>query len=403
MVANMLVKKNVVINFTSSDFTEFQFGTEKFIHENIELLENKATVFTIIPFLDPKSKFNIFRLRHFKVFCNKTLHSVLDMIQLMEFIDKLKDNRNISLTVWVQNFINFNIEEITKVMIKFKDNQFVCQLHDYSLICTSYNLIDDTGNYCNLNNCLNCSFKDGKYALYKIMEQFKCINVNFIAPSEFVKTMYVKAYPFIESNVLVIPHEHYEIKSMIKTSEPIRIAYLGAQTVIKGWEDFKKICACLKTEYEVFYLGNGQEIVEGVQNVYVSIDSELQMKDAIIKYGINVAFLSSRCPETYCYALYEALECGCFILCNEVSGNVANVVRVNNNGFIYKDLKHMQEFIESSEFKVKVNANKKVWTSRMNISFLEELLPEDGTNQSIDLPSTHTLFSLMVKFYNRIK
>jgi len=95
----------------------------------------------------------------------------------------------------------------------------------------------------------------------------------------------------------------------------------------------------LKAHYDFYHLGAAGLKMPGVSYVPVSFLDEgpNAMIHALRKNQIDIAFLWSIWPETYSFTLFEAFAANCFVLTNEMSGNIAVQVRASGRGRLFGD------------------------------------------------------------------
>ena len=200
--------------------------------------------------------------------------------------------------------------------------------------------------------CNNCPYKKEHDDVYKRYQKlFNDYEITILAPSEVTKNIINQSFKNIE--VIIIPHEVSCFKTKkYKVNEKIKIAYTGAATHLKGWDDFQLIVKSMQEEYSFYYLGKTQNAIEEVMCVEVSNegDGKLSMIEALKKYQIDIVFIGSIVQETYAYIYYEATEYGAYILTTEKSGNVADQVRKNENGRVFKDIEEMKAFLQDNQW-----------------------------------------------------
>ena len=120
--------------------------------------------------------------------------------------------------------------------------------------------------------------------------------------------------------------------------EPIKIAFVGYQSPLKGWYIWRKAvekCHENHLNEKFFQFGRVNEHIDYVDEVKVDFRTyEESMPAKLRANGIHVAVLWSIWPETYSYTYYEASSANTFILTNSISGNMADQVRKNGNGIV---------------------------------------------------------------------
>lgn len=401
----MNLKSNLLINFTSYDFTKYVYGTEKYILENIKQLEKYTDILTIIPFVSKKSRLYSRVYRSFQVFLNEEEIGILLFKDIIKLLTVIKDNKFNKL-ITIQNIIEFEFDEVKIIFSIFREDTFYIHLHDYSLICSSYNLIDSYNKPCNVENCDKCSYKKNKQILYRFVnEDMPDLNkIVFISPSNYTKNLFAKIYPNYSERIIVIPHDKYEFVSTNKNSKTLNLGYIGAQMDIKGWNDFKSLCEKLDCNIKLYYLGHGSEKVGNVTNIEVGKNGTYSMSNAIKENKIDIAFLGSICPETYSYTLFEAMENGCYILCNELSGNISETVRALNNGYIYRNVNDLIDYINSKNFLSIMQEKSSVYAINKNSNFyFVDKFQQKFHYIEIDFVNKYTLSSKIIRLLQNLK
>lgn len=213
---------------------------------------------------------------------------------------------------------------------------YVISLHDYYLICPSYNLLDYTKQFCfarkSASYCRICSqslFSQGselrtqwKINSYFLMEKAAKI----ICPSKSCKDYFSKEFTALASKFEVIEHGIYSElnlpiqqatdKSLSLGCQSLSIAVVGALDYKKGSELLRRTMETIETNStfnsRVVFHFFGIENLEGyVQSPLAIFHGRYTRNDlpSLLK-NIDVALFTSIWPETYCLAAYEVLACG---------------------------------------------------------------------------------------------
>ena len=180
------------------------------------------------------------------------------------------------------------------MLSKIENVPIVYYLHDFYTCCVNPNLMKNDSESCIDRNipCNGCCYNQKKNEHLKIIKGFLKTfedRITFVAPAEYTRNHWIAFYPEYASKTIVISHqkaigEYIGNKEAIRDDEPLRLAFVGAQKQIKGWDIFKKAVAeSIKANcnYDFFYFGNGTEQVDGVKPV--NVDIATQGKDAMIK------------------------------------------------------------------------------------------------------------------------
>jgi len=127
-------------------------------------------------------------------------------------------------------------------------------------------------------------------------------------------------------------------------SRRIRIAHAGARTPAKGWLTFQSLVDRFRQDdrYEFHQLGvMGGRSVPGVSHwpVRVTPEAPEAMVEALVEKQVDVVVSWSPWPETFCYAAYEAIAAGTFVLTHQGAGNVTAIIssQVPEQGLVLPD------------------------------------------------------------------
>lgn len=224
-------------------------------------------------------------------------------------------------------------------------------IHDYYTICPQYFLLKNDQKFCGRegyqeNKCRSCKYYPAVKEHMKNMVQFfndYKERLQLIFPSEYTERLWSIAYPRIKLEKRVIPHlqlygEYTGNRRRIAELDRIKIAYIGQQLYLKGWNVWKKIYnkGLLEKKYISYYLGMGDKHRFAEKNIKVSFQKTGKdaMVQALRKQKIDCVILWSIYPETYSYTYYECLAANVFVITNVESGNIAAMVEKNENGVV---------------------------------------------------------------------
>ncbi len=200
-------------------------------------------------------------------------------------------------------------------------------IHDYLTICPRINLIDSSGKYCqepDVKTCRDCLENNGSE--FGIGDIVKWRNShlalmeaasNIIVPNDDVSERLLRYWPHL--SISVRPHEIVKIgKSISKESEYkkiYRIGTIGTISEIKGLEvliDCAKHAKLKKLPLEFIVVGCTKDDKRASQagiKITGSYENDV-VHEIIDKIGLDLIFISSVSPETYCYTLSIAMKTG---------------------------------------------------------------------------------------------
>ena len=262
---------------------------------------------------------------------------------------------------YIHHLINNDLESLSRILDVFNLPVNV-YIHDYYMICNSYNLLKYDGEYCGLGNvspekCSQCSFYSVARKRSKNIRDFLDLynkRIKFIAPSKTAKDVFAKAYPEYTHMIEIVPHQilksSYHCEHDFSNDRPLRLAYVGKQANEKGWLVWERITKEInkcKLPYELYHFGTISDHYDYIREIPVSFNKagHNAMIEALRKYKIDLVFLWSEWPETYSFTYFESYAADAFIITNNGSGNISQVVKENKNGIVFHDTDKLIEFI----------------------------------------------------------
>ncbi|MGD1816186.1 MAG: hypothetical protein ACPKNR_04050 [Pleomorphochaeta sp.] len=342
---NIDVSRKSILTILHSNYLKNNAGIEKVVLEQqnicMDLGITFISVFPLINVLKIGSHHIYIKTGKYALIIDGKLKGYYIFAKLKEIINKI----NLEAVI-IHQLMGY---KHNNCLIKFIKS-FVCPIyyyiHDYSTICYNNVLLKNNKVYCgcsriSLRKCYNCRF----FVLGLIDHQFyknlfnKCETIQFVFPSNTIKKIWLDVFgDKYKNKCRVIPNEKFsdEVYELNKDTkfEKIRIAYIGYQNIVKGWESFKKINNINKDQFELFVLGRCTEQLEGVKVIPVSFidNGPNAMVNAIKDNNIDIAFLWSIRPETYGFTFYESYISGTYIITNNNSGNITYMTKKLNCG-----------------------------------------------------------------------
>ena len=140
------------------------------------------------------------------------------------------------------------------------------------------------------------------------------------------------------------------------------MAFVGGKYSHKGYREWQELTNIFKNNknYQFYYLGSSiSDTVDYIKDIRVDVatQGENAMKNAIRNNNIDIAFLWSKCQETYSYTYYESFCSGARIITNEKSGNIAEQTIKNKSGLVLENVNELIELMSNfDEFKKKINS-----------------------------------------------
>lgn len=363
MINDLSVKYNsFILSISYSNYIGTMGGTNKVILAHKEMFESERISHVhIFPRMIKVPRigvlFNCWGIA-IEGYVFEEVYNSKEIIQILNQLTHLSKFKEIHL----HHLKNINLRQLQEILDIF-DVPMKFYLHDYYTVCLQYNLLMNDKNYCgdgavSENKCAGCKYYPYSLKLFKIFKSFfkrYQDNIIFIAPSDVAKKVWSSAYPNHADKVKVVFHQelvgyYNDNLEEIPDSKPLKIAYVGSQSINKGWIEWKEAVGKAykaKCNLDFFYFGNTDESIRYVKEISVVFTSENinAMVDAIRQESIDVVVLWSIWPETYAYTYYESTAANTFVITNKNSGNIAYMVKKRKNGIVLGSGKELEELL----------------------------------------------------------
>ena len=352
------IQGNAILAILHSDYLKNNAGVEKVVLEQQNYCMDVGiafvAIFPLIKIKEINGHHLYIKTGKYSLIINGKSKGIFELEELKKIIEKVNFN-----TVVIHHL---NCYQLNNKLIQYIKS-FTCRVyyyaHDYASICYNHTLLKNNKNYCGDNGikfakCYNCIFFAIGYKTHKFYKKLfnECQNIKIIFPSDIVQKIWLGIFgEEYKSRCKVIPNqkfsnEMYQINRDIQFKK-IRIAYIGYQNRVKGWESFKKICEINQGIFEMYVLGSCTERLNDVKVIPVSfIDKGPDaMVNAIKDNNIDIAFLWSTRPETYGFTFYESYIAGTYILTNKESGNVSYMTKKLKCGKSFESENELFDFL----------------------------------------------------------
>ena len=286
-------------------------------------------------------------------------------------------------SVVINSTFNYPIE----LFEKFTEvaEKYIVVLHDYSWFCPKINLIDSSGKYCGVPGsdvCVSCIKTSGPHKSFT--QNWKDIssgldiwltkNLNLlenahtiIAPSHDAAKRIKKKFPSLNPTVKyhddVIELPLVTKRYVADTLEEQTIGVFGMIGDHKGLQIFKSLCSLLSSRHpgiSIVFFGalSEYEWMDEYSNVKcVGVYDEETLGDLIAEEKPTASLFLSPWPETYCYALTDAIKHAVFPIVFDI-GAFAERIEMHNYGKVIPFDTHPEsiytsvvEVLTSAEFK----------------------------------------------------
>ena len=258
-------------------------------------------------------------------------------------------------TIIVNSLFSWPSTEMTlKWIAKYKTAnpsvKVIYKLHDFYCICPSFTLQDCTHKYCGIrcdetecNDCVKSMGSSHVFLDRDNAERFSVLHwrlmwrlffkntvdeIDVFSPSS--KKIILRAYPDTEEKLILIPHK-------IKPFSCCKIAILGYLSIHKGSEVIRDFCKYLDDNQieniQIYLFGyNAGGIVSPHLKEMGQYDRR-DLPEILEKAKIDLVFIPSTCPESFCYTAGESIALGYPTVCFDLGGQ-ADQVRASDNGLI---------------------------------------------------------------------
>lgn len=344
------MSKNYVLSFSYGDYRRSIGGTDKVIMAHQEML-NDAGLGYIYAFpmnirnTKPKADNH-----YWCVIEDGKYTGVMHTQTLINYLVDLSKKGVECNAVCVHHLKNVCVSDLREIVCLL-DTKVYVYIHDYYNICLSTNLLRSDSELCagvlSEESCAGCAYYEASVGRRKAFTDL-CDSVRdltFVCPSHACETVFHRAYPEYVTLTKVVYHQKfvgtYEGNKTVNSR--LRVGFCGSQINLKGWDVF--VCLARQhPEYDFYYFGKKEVNEPNIVHIPVVFKrgDMNAMTDALRTHSIDCVLLWSRCQETYSYTYYEAMAANCFIITNEISGNIKDQVRKNSNGLAL----HSEEELE---------------------------------------------------------
>ena len=264
----------------------------------------------------------------------------------------------------IHHLLFFQLDDILRI-VEAQRTPVRFYLHDYYTVCRDFNMLRNGKQFCGYGRpgeekCAGCTNYEKSKEFIREMRHFLeriADRTIFVAPSEAAKKVWGSAYPEYENRIEVL--EHLKLEGSYTGNKDkrcfeerkIRVAYVGYQSVNKGWLEWERLCKTLEEkekDYEFFHFGASEDQYEFITKVPVSFQAEgpNAMIDKLRAYHIDIAYLWSVWPETYSFTYFESFAANAYIVTTNLSGNIAVQTEKNKNGRIFSCIDELINYMD---------------------------------------------------------
>ncbi len=259
------------------------------------------------------------------------------------------------MDVVINSTFNFQSELVDR--ITQLSSGYTVVLHDYSYVCPRINLIDASGSFCGLPGsevCVKCIEVAGTHDSFNM--DWKNISTGLdlwltrnkslltdarriIAPSQDTAHRISERYPDLDISAKY-HMDFFEVTSAIQryradNLEEHIVGIFGMIGNHKGLHEIKQLCWLLSTRHpgiRVVFFGTMADYdwMEGYDNVSCAGQYSAQSLSTLVsEYKPTFGLFLSKWPETYCYALTDAIQNGVFPIAFDIGAFSERIVQHN--------------------------------------------------------------------------
>lgn len=277
----------------------------------------------------------------FGVRLNGEVAGIADEAMLGTLLDGWRD-AGVAVHWVVHHLLAHSPEALAALMARHTTGRPAFWIHDYFMMCGSYNLLRNGVAPCGLNHsdatqeCQVCAFGDKRHNHVKRIRGFlDDVRPIMVAPSDFVAKVVQSRWgghaplpPMVVEPAQLTDMRH---KAPVHRLGPLRVAFVGHQAFHKGWAVFERLARVLEHDKRfVFHrFGLGKSCLPFIESHAVKVSAQMPhaMIDQVRASQIDVVICWSLWAENFCFAVHEMLAAGTFVVYRKGQGHVDHVLR----------------------------------------------------------------------------
>ena len=269
-------KQKYVFVVTGMSYIVDSSGTSNVVkaHQKI-FVENGIGFVAIFPISRSKGEgvnWHVTTTGCYALVINGVFIRVLTAKQIANYLLNYQKAGNRCIGILIHHLIRNKISDIEHLLQKIEGVPVIFYLHDYYTVCFNPNMLKNDEQSCIDGgvSCEGCYYREKrirhKAEISAFLNSFDD-RISFVSPSQYTLDRWLHYYPQYKKKSTVVLHQecfgqYLGNKEAVSANNPIRIAFIGAQNHIKGWDVFKKVVQELVgagCNYDFFYLGKGKE------------------------------------------------------------------------------------------------------------------------------------------------
>lgn len=344
----------MIVSISFGNYLKSDGGVDKAIWEYKNIYNSNQISYMHISPIIPNFFNNYFHTHNFyTIVLDGEYLGVFDENGIWNYLKNCKNRKISILGVHLHHYKKFNLHFL-KSLLSDLNAPIYFFIHDFYSICDNVNLMFNNKYFCGYtkkedNTCLKCIYgkniNEHKKNFINLLQNQK--DVTIVSPSKIALDVWKLTYAGELKDVkyCIVPHLYPidNVNHSLPKTDKLKIGFIGRYVENKGKNQWEKLVSYIEKsqlDIQLYYLGFSDVPQNFVEKVYVKVcpENPNAMVNAIKKTGINCAFLWSVWPETYSYTYFEAYSNNLFILTNSNSGNIAQMVLENGNGYVYEDI-----------------------------------------------------------------
>lgn len=346
--------------------------------EKINYLQLSPPVFS--PVLDSGSPNNCI----YNIICNGTILGSGRHSDIIYALNQIKGIDKVRFDLVIHALHGHSTDAIINLHMAMRIQSSYFWTHDYYSLCPGYTLLRNDVVFCNSpppasGACNICIYGDERRKHLTLLEKlFSKIDFTVISPSQHTYDLWESFTTLDFRNHILNPYCKFKptltriyLSKIVSIDSPLKrtlkIAFIGHEASHKGWPFFCKFYEHLSVDdrYEFIHLGSNPsgKLDIPIRSVSVTMNNKDAMTTAIREENIDVAFIWSIWPETFCMAAYEAMAAGALVITPEVSGNVQAMVSKYDAGYVFEN---EYELINSFKSRDDGNIFDDIWRRKLN-------------------------------------
>jgi hypothetical protein len=243
----------------------------------------------------------------------------------------------------LHHLMGFCPELIAELAEAFVPDKTIAWIHDLFTLCSNAAMLRNNVAFCggpqpDSQACCICVYGGPERFLHlaRMESLFDILKPDVLAPSETALNFWLAHSPLKYANAKVSPHGRLVMTSAFRSTDSrnglhLRVGFAGAAVYHKGWNTFEELASrhYQDSRYSFFYFGaSGAPVSRNITFVRVAVSAVQRhcMIETLIANRIDVVVNWSQCYETFCFAAYEAVAAGAFVLAPKKAGNVVPAI-----------------------------------------------------------------------------